>query len=152
MARYATLREQRVRATLPAWRQRRQEAPGARPVCGNGVVALNVYYVQQLWFDSFHFPDTLTPHFLTIDLPNVNVKAYIALNALSLGVSSDNTGGIMAAGIRSYEYTDTSGFHHVDVPIALAHATVHKCSKITFGVQGRQAFGSAVGMLYWFIE
>jgi len=62
---------------------------------------MNIYYIQQLWFDGFSASDTLTPVFLTIDLPNVNVKAYIAINALSLGVTSDNLGGVMAAGIRS---------------------------------------------------
>jgi hypothetical protein len=113
---------------------------------------MNIYYIQQLWFDGFLFGDTPTPAFLTIDLPNVNIKAYIALNALSLGVASDNTGGTMAAGIRSYEFTDGEGFHHVDFPSIVAHATVRNCSKITFGVQGRQAFGSAVGMLCWFVD
>jgi hypothetical protein len=114
---------------------------------------VNIYYVQQLWFDGISCPgDTPTATFLTIELPNVNVKAYIALNTLSLGVTSDNVGGIMAAGIRSYEYTDAGGFHHVDLPDVVAHATVRNCSKITFGVQGDQAFGSAVGMLLWFVE
>jgi len=114
-------------------------------------VAMNLYYIQEVWFDFFYFGgDSLTAAYHTVELPNVNVKAYIALNAVSLGVTSDNVGGRLAAGIQSYEYTDAIGFHHFDEPAPLAHATVYNCSKMTFGIEGDQAWGSAVGMLYWF--
>jgi hypothetical protein len=113
---------------------------------------MNIYYLQEFWFGERYYTDTsIHKHYITIDLPKVNIDAQLWLTIFSPGVNFDKgVTGLAAAGIKSCRFIDQNG---VAQPKEFtnweSHIWVGQCTQITFAFQVRLAWAAAEGIIYW---
>src|SRR5580765_1409175 len=96
---------------------------------------MNIYYIQKFWFAEKYYTDTaIHKHYLTVELPKINIDAQIWLTIFSPGINFDQgRSGIAAAGIKSYRYIDTNGFlQYQEFTSWESHLRVNQCMEITF--------------------
>jgi hypothetical protein len=115
------------------------------------IIAMNVYYLQQVWLDQTYNNTTTTQNnYWSVDLPKVNIKATLALSIFSPGMSG-GVAGLAATSIKSYDYIDANGMQqHTETDSFQSHVTVNNCVRITFALDVTEAWAGAVGMIYWF--
>lgn len=113
---------------------------------------MNIYYIQKFWFGEKYYTDaSLHKHFLTVQLPDVNIDAQIWLTILGPGINFDQgVVGLAAAGVKSYRYIDKNGtqqfqeFDHWE-----SHLRVERCVEVTFAFHVQLAWAKAEGIIYW---
>lgn len=113
---------------------------------------MNIYYLQKFWFYEQYYNDTsVHTHYLTVELPKVNIDAQIWLTILGPGVSFDKgKAGLAAAGIKSYRYIDGGGIpQYHEFNTWEGHVRVEQCTEITFSFKVSLAWAKAEGIIYW---
>ncbi len=113
---------------------------------------MNIYYIQKLWFSEKYYADTTVhKHYLTVQLPKINIDTQIWLTIFSPGVNLDaGVGGIAAAGIKSYRYEDDQGkSQFVELDHWESHLRQSRCLEVTYAFHVRLAWAKAEGMIYW---
>ncbi len=120
---------------------------------------MNVYWIQQFWFDDFLESDGNGQRaYLTVDgfgTRNVAITAQLNLVAPGAFIQVNDgsiTGdlGTAAVGIKWYEYTDDSGFHHVDNTYFVPHAIIQNCVGFQLELYYRRVWAGATGTILYF--
>jgi hypothetical protein len=120
---------------------------------------MDVYWIQQFWFDDFLETNGVSQRaYLTIDgFGTRNVAITAQLNVVAPGAhieiqDSTITGdvGTAAVGIKWHEYTDNSGFHHVDNTYFVPHAIIHNCVGFQLELAYRRIWAGATGTVLYF--
>jgi hypothetical protein len=120
---------------------------------------LDVYWIQQFWFDDFLETNGDLKHaYLTIDgfgTRNVVVSTHLNVVAPGAHIVDDGnaiTGdlGSAAVGIKWYEYVDDSGLHHVDNSYFVPHARIHNCVGVQISFAYRRVWAGAAGSVTYF--
>ena len=113
---------------------------------------MNIYYLQEFWLGEHYYKDTnLHPHYLTIELPEVNIDAQIWLTIFSPGFNFDKgVTGIAAAGVKSCRFIDQNGApQYHEFTSWESHLWIARCTEVTFAFQVRLAWAAAEGIIYW---
>jgi hypothetical protein len=113
---------------------------------------MNIYWLQKFWFHERRHTDTqVHRHFLTVDLPEVNIDAQIWLTAFSPGRNvEEQIMGAAAAGVKSFRFIDSNGLMQFrELDSWQGNVRVERCIQIMFAFHVQFAWAKAEGMIYW---
>jgi hypothetical protein len=119
---------------------------------------MNVYWIQQFWFDDFLETDGNQQRaYLTIDgFGTRNVAITAQVNVVAPGAHIEINGsitgdlGTAAVGIKWYEFVDNTGFHHVDNTYFVPHAIIQNCVGFQLELAYRRIWVGATGTISYF--
>jgi hypothetical protein len=112
---------------------------------------MNVYWLQQFWFDSFINAGT-TPqrNLLTIQFPPAGVNIFVnaSLSAFGPGVDFDSgVVGFGGVGVRDFAI---GGNPPGEPGSFVGHIELTDCTEVTLELNLTDASANANGMIYWF--
>jgi hypothetical protein len=120
---------------------------------------MNVYWIQQFWFDDFlETSGNLQRAYSTVDgfgTRNVAISAQVNVVAPGAQIETNQgsiTGdlGTAIVGIKWYEYVDETGFHHVDNTYFVPHAIIRNCVGFQLELAYRRIWAGATGTILYF--
>jgi hypothetical protein len=110
---------------------------------------MNVYWLQQFWFDGFaNDGDNVQRNLLTVQIPKANIFVNAALSAFGTGIDFDNhVIGVAGVGIKN---SASGGAPPVEAATLVGHTQVNQCTEVTLELQLVLASANANGMIYYF--
>jgi hypothetical protein len=120
---------------------------------------MNIYWIQQFWFDDFQETNGILQRaYLTVDgFGKRNVAITAQLNVVAPGAYIEAghgkiTGdlGTAAVGIKWYAYEDERGYHHVENDYFVPHAIIRNCVGFQLTLAYRRIWTGATGTILYF--
>jgi hypothetical protein len=120
---------------------------------------MTTYWIQGFWFDNYYDSSGNEQRvYLTVDgFGTRNVAISAQLNVLGPGAYIEESNGTItgdlgfaAVGIKWYEYTDDSGFHHVDNDYFVPFAIINNCVGFQIELAYERAWVGAAGTISYF--
>jgi len=122
---------------------------------------MNVYWVQQFWFNDFlETSGNQQRAYQTVDgfgTRNVAITAQVNIVAPGAQIEIKDNAivgdmGSAAVGIKWYEYVDDHGFHHVDNTYFVPQAIIHNCVGFQLELAYRRIWVGATGTILYFTD
>jgi hypothetical protein len=110
---------------------------------------MNVYWLQQFWFDSFINSGTAVQrNLLTVQIPGANIFVNASLSAFAPGIDFDNgVVGVGGVGIKDFAVGGNPPGAETSL---VGHIELTDCTEVTLELQLTLASANANGMIYYF--
>ena len=110
---------------------------------------MNVYWLQQFWFDGFiNNGDDVQRNLLTVQIPHANIIVNASLSEVGIGIDFGNhVIGVAGVGIKNFA---TGGNPPGEATSLVGHIDLTDCTEVTIELQLTLASANANGMIYYF--
>jgi hypothetical protein len=110
---------------------------------------MNVYWLQQFWFDLFINNGTAVQrNLLTVQIPGANIFVNASLSAFGAGIDFDNrVVGVGGVGIKNFAIGGNPPGNATEL---VGHIELSNCTEVTLELQLTLASANANGMIYYF--